>query len=63
MRKPYSLPEKDCERLKRSEMTAVRMLLAALSTAAFAVFYIVVYRVTAGVYFSLVSSGETGRTA
>lgn len=36
MRKPYSLPEKDCERLMRSEMTAVRMLLAALSTAAYA---------------------------
>ena len=36
MRKPYTLPDADCERLMRSEMTAVRMLLAALSTAAYA---------------------------
>ena len=43
--------------------TPLLLISAALSTAAFAVFYIVVYRVTAGVYFSLVSSGETGRTA
>lgn len=30
-RQPYSLPDKDCERLRRPEMTAVRMLLAAVS--------------------------------
>jgi len=36
MRTPYSLPDQDCERLVRPEMTAVRMLLAALSTAAYA---------------------------
>ena len=34
MKEPYSLPDEDCERMKRSEMDAVRMLLAALSTAA-----------------------------
>lgn len=36
MREPYMLPEEQCERLKRSEMTAVRMLLAGLSTAGYA---------------------------
>ena len=36
MRTPYKLPDADCERLMRTEMTAVRMLLAALSTAAYA---------------------------
>lgn len=36
MRTPYQLPDEDCTRLMRSEMTAVRMLLAALSTAAYA---------------------------
>lgn len=36
MKEPYSLPDEDCERLKRGEMDAVRMLLAALSTAAYA---------------------------
>ena len=36
MRTPYMLPDADCERLMRPEMTAVRMLLAALSTAAYA---------------------------
>ena len=36
MRQPYTLPDEDCERLMRSELTAVRMLLAALSTAAYA---------------------------
>lgn len=36
MRQPYTLPDADCERLMRSELTAVRMLLAALSTAAYA---------------------------
>lgn len=35
-REPYMLPDADCTRLKRSEMTAVRMLLAALSNAAYA---------------------------
>ena len=37
MRQPYMLPEADCERLKRSEMTAVRMLLAHLSSAQYAI--------------------------
>ena len=36
MKEPYMLPDEDCERLKRTEMDAVRMLLAALSTAAYA---------------------------
>ena len=36
MREPYMLPDEQCERLKRSEMTAVRMLLAGLSTAGYA---------------------------
>ena len=36
MRQPYMLPDTDCERLNRTEMTAVRMMLAALSTAAYA---------------------------
>lgn len=36
MRQPYTLPDEACERLMRSELTAVRMLLAALSTAAYA---------------------------
>ena len=36
MRQPYMLPDEDCERLKRSEMTAVRMLLAHLSSAKYA---------------------------
>jgi len=36
MRQPYKLPDADCERLMRSELTAVRMLLAAMSTAAYA---------------------------
>ena len=36
MREPYTLPDDQCERLKRSEMTAVRMLLAGLSTAGYA---------------------------
>ena len=36
MRQPYMLPDEDCERLKRSEMTAVRMLLAHLSSAQYA---------------------------
>ena len=36
MRQPYMLPDADCERLMRSELTAVRMLLAALSSAAYA---------------------------
>ena len=35
-RQPYQLPDEDCERLKRSEMDAVRMLLAVLSAAAYA---------------------------
>lgn len=35
-RQPYTLPDEDCERLMRSELTAVRMLLAALSTASYA---------------------------
>ena len=33
MRTPYSLPEADCERLKRNEMNSLRMLLANLSSA------------------------------
>ena len=36
MRDPYMLPDEDCERLNRVEMQAVRMMLAALSTAAYA---------------------------
>ena len=36
VRQPYMLPDEDCERLKRSEMTAVRMLLAHLSSAKYA---------------------------
>ena len=36
MRQPYTLPDDQCERLVRTELTAVRMLLAALSTAAYA---------------------------
>ena len=36
MRKPYTLPDADCERLRRPEMNAVRMLLALLSTVAYA---------------------------
>ena len=36
MREPYMLPDEDCERLNRVEMQAVRMMLAALSTAAYA---------------------------
>ena len=36
MRQPYTLPDDQCERLRRSEMMAVRMLLAALSSAAYA---------------------------
>ena len=36
MRTPYSLPDDQCERLVRNEMTAVRMLLAALSTTLYA---------------------------
>ena len=35
-RNPYMLPDEDCERLRRTEMMAVRMLLAALSTASYA---------------------------
>ena len=35
MRTPYSLPDADCERLKRNEMNGLRMLLAHLSTAAY----------------------------
>ena len=35
-RKPYTLPDDQCERLLRSEMTALRILLAALSSAAYA---------------------------
>ena len=35
MRTPYSLPEADCERLKRTEMIGMRMLLAHLSSAAY----------------------------
>lgn len=35
MRKAFSLPDDQCERLKRSEMNGVRMLLAHLSTAAY----------------------------
>ena len=35
MRTPYSLPEKDCERLKRTEMIGMRMLLAHLSSATY----------------------------
>lgn len=36
MRQPYTLPEDQCERLKRTELTAVRMLLAVISMAAYA---------------------------
>ena len=36
MRTPYTLPPDQCERLVRNEMQSVRMLLAALSTAAYA---------------------------
>ena len=36
MRQPYMLPDADCERLNRTEMVAVRMMLAALSVAAYA---------------------------
>ena len=33
MRQPFMLPDADCERLKRQEMIAVRMMLAVLSVA------------------------------
>ena len=36
MKEPYMLPDEDCERLNRIEMQSVRMLLAALSVAAYA---------------------------
>lgn len=36
MKEPYSLPDEDCERLNRIEMQSVRMMLAALSVAAYA---------------------------
>lgn len=36
MRKPYSLPDSQCERLLRPELIAVRMLLASLSSASYA---------------------------
>lgn len=36
MRASYQLPDKDCERLNRTEMQAVQMTLATLSTAAYA---------------------------
>lgn len=36
MRQPYMLPDEDCERLNRTQMTAVRMMLAALSVATYA---------------------------
>ena len=36
MREPISLPDEECRRLVRSEMTAVRMLLAGLSTVGYA---------------------------
>ena len=36
MKQPYMLPDEDCERLNRIEMQSVRMLLAALSVAAYA---------------------------
>ena len=36
MRQPYMLPEADCERLNRTEMMAVRMMLAVLSVACYA---------------------------
>ena len=36
MRTPYTLPDADCERLRRNEMNAVRMLLALLSTMSYA---------------------------
>ena len=36
MKKPYMLLDEDCERLNRTEMQAVRMMLAALSVAAYA---------------------------
>ena len=35
-RTPYTLPEADCERLRRTEMNALRMLLALLSSVAYA---------------------------
>lgn len=35
-RQAYSLPDEDCERLKRTELVAVKMLLAHLSTAKYA---------------------------
>lgn len=35
MKEAYSLPDADCERLKRSELTALRMLLAHLSAASY----------------------------
>ncbi len=34
-RTPYYLPEEDCERLRRTEMNGLRLLLAHLSTAAY----------------------------
>lgn len=36
MKEPYMLPDDQCERLVRREMNAVRMMLAALSVAAYA---------------------------
>ena len=36
MKEPYMLPDDQCERLVRSEMNAVRMMMAALSVAAYA---------------------------
>ena len=36
MKDPYMLPEEQCERLVRTEMNAVRMMLAALSCAGYA---------------------------
>ena len=36
VKEPYTLPDEDCERLVRSEMNAVRMMLATLSTATYA---------------------------
>ena len=33
-RKPYALPESECERLRKSEMTAIKMMLTMLSIAA-----------------------------
>ena len=35
-REPYMLPDEQCERLRRSEMQAVRMMLAVISVAAYA---------------------------